>query len=189
MSPWTDFYDSRIASPQYLNYCAIKYRPFIEEVSKRVKNGDRVVEIGCGLATITRLLHTSFMAQRLKGGGMVGFHCYDKDPEMVHLARCGADFPVDLCDAELPTGCKPDIIHSHGLLEHLTDTAIRDIIAANRIDGARTAVHYVPSYKYEKPSFGDERLLTPNQWMAIAKPTNIVPFNEGYDLALIWEFD
>lgn len=72
--------------------------------------------------------------------------------------------------------------------DYRTHGAIREVVRGSELAGAHTSIHYVPSSKYEKPSFGDERLMTPAEWVAIAAPTSIVEFNDGYDLALIWEF-
>lgn len=181
---WTEFYKGRLLSLEYQQYCQDKYWPFIHEIMRRMKPGDRVVEVGCGLATMTRILVDA--TERARSG----FRCFDLSPEMVKYARINLHegFPVDVGDARLPTNSKPDIVHSHGMLEHLSDEDIRSVIQSHRDDGARAAVHYVPGIKYAKPSFGDERLMTMELWSDIAAPTRIMPFNEDYDYALIWEF-
>lgn len=51
---------------------------------------------------------------------------------------------------------------------------------------ARVQVHYVPGL-YEKPTFGDERLLPVQAWWEIAKPDQIITFNGGLDYALVFE--
>jgi hypothetical protein len=108
---------------------------------------------------------------------------------MVKLASINLyeGFPVEVGDARYPTGRLPDVIHSHGLLEHFSDEDIRKIIKASCNDGARVIVHYVPSDRYEQPSFGDERLMSAGQWHEIVAPHNIIEFNDGYDLALVWD--
>jgi hypothetical protein len=44
----------------------------------------------------------------------------------------------------------------------------------------------VPGEKYKEPSFGDERLLSIEKWMDL-NPTDIIEFNEGFDLILYWK--
>jgi SAM-dependent methyltransferase len=181
---WTDFYKGRLLDQGYRDYAYDRYLPFIKTICSHIKNGDRVIEIGCGLATITSLLYEKAFHK------WCGYRCYDICPEMVSLARINLEnrFPVDIGDARLHTGRYPDIVHSHGMLEHLSDEDIRKVIHAHKLDGARAAVHYVPSWKYENPSFGDERLLTAQKWKAICDPTRITEFNGGYDFILEWEF-
>ena len=153
-----------------------------------MKTGDRVIEVGCGLATITAILaeHTD----AVRNEKFIGYRCYDVSPDMVEYARQNLPegYPVELGDARMPTHRLPDIVHSHGLLEHFSDADIRKIIDAERRDGARSAIHYVPSHKYKTPSFGDERLMTAQQWEAICRPKYIVEFNDGYDYCLVWDF-
>jgi trans-aconitate methyltransferase len=183
-SAWAEFYKGRLLSKGYQDYARERYRPFLESIVSHIKEGDRVIEVGCGLATITLLL-----------AGMkrpwCGFRCFDLCPDMVGLARINlgeSKYPVDQGDATVPTNHKPDIVHSHGLLEHLDDDTIVRIIEAERADGARAAIHYVPGEKYEKPSFGDERLMSINDWQRICSPTKITTFNDEHDYTLEWVF-
>lgn len=180
---WTEFYKDRLLSVGYSQYAAKRYAPFLEAIISRIKPGDRVVEVGCGIATMTALLAETVSC-------FCGFRCYDVSPDMVQLSRLNLHegFPVDVGDARLPTGRYPDIVHSHGMLEHLSDDDIRSVIEAHRTDGARAAIHYVPGDKYETPSFGDERLMRLSDWQDIAIPTDSFTFNDGYDYVLVWDF-
>jgi SAM-dependent methyltransferase len=181
---WTEFYKGRLLDQGYRDYAFNRYMPFIDTIVSHIKEGDRVIEIGCGLATITSLI--SKMPER----PWAGFRCFDVCPEMVSLARINLEstYPVDIGDARLPTNRYPDVVHSHGMLEHFNDDDIRAVISANKADGARAAIHYVPGWKYEKPSFGDERLMTGQRWKKICSPTRITEFNSGYDFILEWDF-
>jgi hypothetical protein len=51
---------------------------------------------------------------------------------------------------------------------------------------AHTQVHYVPGL-YDKPTFGDERLMSVDAWWKICKPSQIITFNDGLDYALVFE--
>lgn len=184
MCAWLDFYKGRLLDAGYLEYAAKRYAPYLDAIRSRILSGDRVVEIGCGLATMTRLLVDS-----KPPNAMVGFRCYDISQDMVGYARMNLPegFPVEVGDARKPTGRLPDIVHSHGMLEHFSDDDIRSVIQASKDDGARVCVHYVPGAKYETPSFGDERLMTVAQWREISHPTDVVTFNNDFDYALIWK--
>lgn len=184
---WPEFYKGRLCSVSYRSYVSRRYAPFIQEIVRSIKSGDRVVEVGCGLATITSIL--SSMPQG-DGRPWCGFRCYDINPDMVEYARMNLRdvHPVEVGDARLPTGRLPDIVHSHGMLEHLSDEDIRAVVEAHRKDGARIAIHYVPGEKYETPSYGDERLMSLAEWHLIAAPTRSFTFNDDHDYVLIWEF-
>lgn len=187
MCAWTDFYEGRLLDSGYKEYVAERYGPFIQDIVSQMKSGDRVIEVGCGLGTITKIL------TEYAGRPFVGFRAFDLSPDMVHYARLnlrgkGHEYPVDVHDVRFPTRFKPDIVHSHGLLEHFNDEGVEAILAAHREDGARVAIHYVPGEKYEKPSFGDERLLPLAEWVKKFEPSWAFDFNEGYDYCLAWKF-
>lgn len=184
MPEWAEFYKGRLLSDGYRQYAAQRYAPFLDCIRQNLKRGDRVVEVGCGLATMTALL-----AENRTQRPWVGFRCFDINQDMVAYARQNLHegYPVDVGDARLPTHVKPDVVHSHGMLEHFSNDDIRKVIQAHRDDGARIAIHYVPGDKYETPSFGDERLLPVRAWQEIANPSAVLTFNDGYDYAMIWD--
>ena len=47
------------------------------------------------------------------------------------------------------------------------------------------SIHYVPLDKYEKPSFGDERLLPYKYWLDLVTPKCWMLFNDDHDLMFI----
>ncbi len=180
MSPWATFYEGR-ASMSYLLYARGRYRPFIDAITSRIKHDDTVLELGAGVGTITRALIGCGRRCRLWATDL------DKDQLLTMSARF-SDFPEVTVRRLDATSCIPvmaDVIHSHGLLEHFDDDTIRKVIDTYRGVG-RTQVHYVPGL-YEKPSFGDERLMSVQQWWAICKPSQIITFNGGLDYALVFE--
>lgn len=182
MTAWSDFYAARLG-PRYLRHVKIKYEPFIDLVARAIRKTDTVLEVGCGMGTVTRALLDRRVGQR--------HICVDDDRAMLGMAvfQAGAAPNVSTRQMDIRIGTpKADIIHGHGVLEHFDDADIRAIIAAHRAAGARLAVHYVPGDKYKTPSFGDERLLPVDRWRAIAKPDAIHVFNDGYDYALVWHF-
>lgn len=183
MTAWVDFYRGR-CNERYFGYFTRKYAPFIDAIVEHSRPSDDFLEVGCGTANTTRAL-----IERLTEADY-WYAATDIDLDMLTLAdRNRGDLAISFSQADardVPT-YPPDIVHSHGLLEHFDDKSIRQIITAAALGGARASIHYVPSAKYEKPSFGDERLMTAAEWYLIGEPSSIIEFNDGYDLALIWK--
>lgn len=192
MSKWSEFYKDRM-NRRYFQHFQQKYGPFLRLIENNIKKHDFLMELGCGIANTTKYLMS-------RGSPAFSFAISDRDLSMLALAKewcprakqyAGDITASCICPRYKDNGKEIghwNIFHSHGVLEHLPDWKIQRAIDQERLDGARIAIHYVPSAKYEKPSFGDERLMTPNQWYSICKPTEIMEFNNGYDLALIWRF-
>ena len=178
---WVTFYEGRVFNSDYLNYAEKRYLPFINKIRELIKPGDRVVEVGCGIATITKILSEFDV--------FTGYRCFDINPDMVELAVKNLEpknYPVEVGDCRQPIMCLPDVIHSHGLLEHFSDDEIRIILKQFAESGARASVHYVPGCRYEKPSFGDERLLPLETWLSF-EPNEALTFNDGHDYILVWK--
>jgi trans-aconitate methyltransferase len=183
MSRWSEFYRNRL-SEGYRDHFQRKYLPFVEFIEGLEEQDPiRILEEACGMGTLTRVLLD-------RGNVQAEFSASDLCPEMLAMASQNLLLPQaetvmlfwsDMLDARK----RADVIISHGSLEHFEDSCVRRIIASQR-SRAQHVVHYVPSYKYNKPSFGDERLLRPEDWMEIALPDEIVEFNAGFDLILYW---
>jgi SAM-dependent methyltransferase len=178
MSPWATFYEGREGA-SYLDYVKQRYEPFIAAISTRIRYDDTVLEIGAGTGTITRALQWR--------GRKARFCASDIDPEMVDRTKERlkefAAVSVYRENAFLG-GTRADVVHSHGMLEHFCDDNIRQVIDNYR--HAHTQVHYVPGL-YDKPTFGDERLMSVDAWWKICKPSQIITFNDGLDYALVFE--
>ena len=180
---WPDFYRGRLLSEGYLAYFEERYAPFLDHIRKALQPEDLVIEVGCGLATSTKLLMRSNVPY------FTSFRCYDHNPDMVQLAKqnVGVAAMVAQADARIPTYTRPDVVHSHGLLEHFSDTQIAWFLASQRLDGPRVSIHYVPGELHGTPSFGDERLLPLDYWVDTFAPTSWETFNDGRDYVLVWE--
>lgn len=197
MKTWHDFYLERM-NDNYRRHIERRYAPFIDKIITIAgkQNALYIAEMGCGAANVSRIIKKYYTT---------GIHMLvDKCPKMLDLAKQNMNgekdvffFTADITDGDLRKaldlpilGPPPriDLIHAHGVLEHFDNETIRKIIKL-QLEMSPIAIHYVPSSKYEKPSFGDERLMSPAQWDQIAKPTSIEFFNDGYDLILTWERD
>lgn len=177
MKPWIDIYKERLNN-QYYEYFCKQYAPFLEQLRKYHTGTNH--ELGCGMGNSTR--HLTFELNRNK------YYCYDLCPEMLGLAMKNIESDqvfyrnVDIRNLYLLT-YPPDLVHSHGVLEHFSDNDIKKILDIGMAD---TQVHYVPSDKWITPSRGDERLLSKQYWEDHFHPDEVIEFNQGKDLVLIW---
>jgi cyclopropane fatty-acyl-phospholipid synthase-like methyltransferase len=173
MKSWYEFYENRV-NESYSHYIAMQYFPFIEAIP--VEKGDSLLEVGCGIASITKLL-----AERNPNST---FLATDADVAMINLSYLNTrhlnNVFLGICLAEKVSG-NYTCVHSHGLLEHFKDDAIIKIVNnLRRISDIQ--VHYVPLIGHRKPSFGDERLYEKNYWEDLLDPSESFTFNEGKDL-------
>lgn len=187
-SEWYKFYEDRM-NMHYRKHISTRYGEFIDYIINSMpdkgKKPVHIHEAGCGAANISLALYNKLKEQK------TNFHISmsDKCPDMLELAHTnvpeGYKALIDMTKDSIPTA---DVVFSHGVLEHFADRDILNIVS-KQLQAASRVVHYVPSAKYKKPSFGDERLMTPEQWQEICNPTSIIEFNEGYDLILSWDLN
>lgn len=179
---WYSIYVSRLNN-EYLTHVGKKYKIFIDTIVSDIVSTHckTICEIGAGAANITRLISDKTYGCK--------FTVVDICPKMLELATINLKNATDkisyLCsDIRNHYGHRSDIVYSHGVLEHMSDKNINSTIDNWK---AKRSLHYVPSARYEKPSMGDERLMTPEQWYKICRPTDIIEFNNGYDLILVFD--
>lgn len=191
MQSWYDFYKNRM-NERYLKHLTRKYGFLVNSVAET--GYENYVEIGCGAGNITRLV-------RELQGSEANYILVDKCPKMLSLSlennqHYNCSFKILDVRSKHTNGFlytdgfndNETLVHSHGLLEHFSNDDILDIVStADSI--SKEQFHYVPSDKYDEPSFGDERLMSPKQWEAIlslqgALKCDIKEFNEGKDLLI-----
>lgn len=187
-SEWYNFYKDR-QNMIYKKHIETKYADFIDTIINNLPdNGKKPVHIheaGCGAANVSLAIYN-----KLKQQG-INFHISmsDKCKDMLELAHENVPeaykAQIDVLIEQPPHA---DVIFSHGLLEHFNDEDIVKLLT-NQLRQTNKVIHYVPSSKYKKPSFGDERLMTSEQWQKICNPTSIVEFNDGHDLILTWDIN
>ena len=189
MKSWYDIYVER-ASDSYRNYVREQYKPFLDILKNCCDKTTTSVELGCGAATISRIL--------MEDAEYKNIICIDEDWDMSSLAWRMVGYVDnvlvtrrDITSARLssyiPSSGKV-VFHSHGVLEHLSDEGIRNVTDQLKQHGV-PQIHYVPSDKWITPSRGDERLMTPADWNDICHPDNIVEFNDGKDLILLFNIN
>lgn len=134
-------------------------------------------EEGCGIGTISRAIMTSV--------GEKNVQLFDYDKDQVELTKKNLNISHVVQGNIFENHGKVDCIFSHGVIEHLSDNQIFDILNRQKAE-AKCVIHYVPTNGYKTPSFGDERLMSVDWWIKNFKPTQHFTFNENKDLALMW---
>ena len=185
MTSWYDFYKERMNN-RYLSRIKTKYEPFINRILD--SHAYHFLELGCGAGFITRALREKSRYRN--------FTLVDSCPKMLGLAM--ENNPSDKClflcadimkHHTIPNCDEYTVVHSHGVLEHFSDTGIEYTMSMAE-NYSPFQVHFVPGAKYEKPSRGDERLMTVDQWSKIVKNIDrienfdISTFNDGYDILI-----
>lgn len=202
MSKWYNYYKDRV-NDRYSKHINKKYAPFIE---KLVTTGRTLqvlglnpifIELGCGIGSITKAINNiddSFIHIMIDNdiqilelskqnvlADNIFRHCNDiLSPRLVTMLNGKLQ-----CFREMVNNNCTPIIHSHGVLEHFDDAMLNTFFKHfkhynDMADIEILHFHYVPSHKYDTPSFGDERLLTVDFWENISK-MKVHEFNEGYD--------
>lgn len=169
-STWFNYYHKRIGFG-YTKYAAKKYAAFISEI---LLLSGSITEDGCGIGTISKIL---------KSNGRT-VQSFDMLLDMVKLSQMNT---IQATQKNITIPVVSDIYTSHGVLEHLSDSIIHIILNIQSKLG-KHSVHYVPSNKYSNQSFGDERLMTASWWKETFSPDKVVEFNQGKDLALVWNW-
>jgi SAM-dependent methyltransferase len=202
---WYGHYTKRM-NDHYRNYMAEKYRQYFEVIVNKLPHTSKIAEFGCGTANVSRILQERYNHKKYH------YILVDIDINMLQLAsqnmsNCYGtsfelwqhDIRIDIMDRDKMWNTEDiGMIYSHGVLEHFSDKDISKIITA-QLKITKNLVHYVPSDKYVMPSMGNERLMSSKTWWTKFKEMHldkneletimlkdIVEFNDGYDLALIW---
>lgn len=159
MSIWSNFYQDRVNST-YQQYFEKKYGILLQMLN----DCKSVREEGIGIGSVSKYL----IKQGVKTSG------FDLCPDMLEL--CRMNNPTIDCwvgDIFTQQSERVDMVVTHGVLEHFTDTDIKKILDRYKWEN-QSSVHYVPLNGYEKPSFGDERLLSWEHWVYKFNPTRYV---------------
>lgn len=178
-SKWYWFYANRINSG-YQNYFEDRYKVMIDYIAN-LNDVNLIREEGVGIGSLTKALKKDLRTIRL-------FHGFDNDPFMIELCKKNSvgSFPVYMDNILEPkVKAAYDLALTHGVLEHFSDQDIMKVINRHN-DAKKRHIHYVPTNKYDTPSFGDERLLSPKYWLNLTKPKDYILFNNSYDLLLIF---
>lgn len=169
---WDDYYLTRVNSIRYEKYFSEKYSTLMSMILYHINpyvHDTIIIEEGCGIGSVTKQLlinrpHNNYILM-------------DRSKEMLQLAKNNLKeyskarvvFKqkniLDLLELD-PLKTEKKIVVTHGVLEHFSDSDI--ILITNTYSKLGiTQFHYVPTWGYSTPSFGDERLLSPDYWQNI----------------------
>lgn len=201
---WPEYYRDKINNKESENQFFVKYKMFLELIVKialQLKQEINIVEIGCGIGTVSKMLMQKF--PEMNDVRLFGRHgkyiLTDCDVFMLELAR--RNMPKDkmgneisLCRYNLLNDFKhpstsnfwniKDLIITHGVLEHFSKPEIEDFIDKLDNDSRVLAhIHYVPTSDYKTKSFGDENLWAISTWIKLVNPDIVV--KNGPDLYLV----
>ena len=176
MKTWLEFYQNKM-NKGYLNNLEDRYIFFINLLRKEITGKNNIAEFGCGISNITKLIINK----------RSNFTVIDNNNDMLRLSEINLDKNINymLGNITQRMNLKSDLIHSHGVLEHFSVNNIKKVIN-NQLKISNNLIHYVPSNKYSYKSFGDELLLSKEEWEELVNPDEIIEFNNGYDLILKW---
>lgn len=160
---WAKFYANVCGSRRLLEGSIMANEPFVAELARLVKAGDKVLEVGAG---------TGVLGWPLAQAG-VAVTCLDNDAEVLRMCEInakvlGADIKYVFGDAfELPFEAGSfNLAYSEGLLEHESDEDIHRLLA-EQLRVAPIVVVGVPLAGCKDIPFGNERWLSPGEWEEI----------------------
>lgn len=174
---WHKFYKDRINS-SYQDYFNKRYTAMISFIADNFERSTHILEEGVGIGSLANAL--------VGTKGFRDYYGFDNSPDMLNLCAMNTRGISLYLDDILHPGwpSKAKLVLTHGVLEHFEDYQIESIFDRYKQQKV-TSVHYVPLSKYEKPSFGDERLLSAEYWISLVRPSEYYYFNDGYDLLII----
>jgi len=157
---WHAMYENVHYSERLLIGNIMHHEPFVVEIARLVKPGDKILEVGSG---------TGVLAWPLAQAGVL-VTSLDNDKEILAMAEdncklLGANIELVFGDGfALPY---PDnsfkLAYSHGLLEHFSDEDIHRLIK-EQLRVAEVVVVGVPLKGCTGAAFGNERWLTVEEW-------------------------
>lgn len=198
---WVEYYKDKVNNKESEENFFIKYKEFLRLIVKTVstfKKRINLVEMGCGIGTVSKLLINKFpeMSDRRF---ISTYLLTDVDDNMLDLANKNLSGnllgdSVVYSKHDLTTGYIPDeyllfswakdVVVTHGVLEHFNQSEIKEFI--NTLDdniNVLAHIHYVPTSDYVTKSYGDENLWAMSTWIKLVEPDIIM--KNGPDLYLV----
>lgn len=166
---WPKYYRGRNCK-EYQDYFECEYERFFDLLESY--NAHFYFEAGCGISTVSKILK--------KRNPLCSTCGIDNNLGMLKIGSAGRIGNIlQKQDYDWVKYRKRVLIHSHGVLEHFCDDDIRKIISVQKSFN-KPMVHWVPTDAYEKPSFGDERLLSVQEWAKVLEPDDYYICGKGF---------
>jgi glycosyltransferase involved in cell wall biosynthesis/GT2 family glycosyltransferase/predicted SAM-dependent methyltransferase len=178
---WGDFYDKdtltknnvqdSVNSHKELFWTILGYKP------------KKIIETGCGTGEMAGWL--SWKDKLIEGKKLLDdtikeVIAIDIESKVIQIAKTNLhaiDGKVKLVQADAwKYEEKADLIFSQGLLEHFSDVELKNLID-HQLTQAPVLVHSVPNNNYGKKDYGNERLMTNDEWYKIFTGYNLHIYN------------
>lgn len=199
---WSSFYKDRVNNEEYFSYFCKRYNRFLLEILFNINGFSTICpnlilkEEGCGIGNITKALsNVDKSIVNYKDLKIDKIILSDLDNDMLRLCienlsniYNGGYFKnvPKIFNKENIFQDKffesDTVVVTHGVLEHFNDVDIYKILSTYNDRNVLFQAHYVPTNKYTTQSFGDERLLSVEEWVSLVKPTYYIVDNNGCDL-------
>lgn len=166
---WSKFYQRKFSLRDYLSDLSL-HSPLLEEILK--ENPKKILEVGIGTGSMSIFL--SYL-----GYNVIGI---DNDEEILERARelnekMNGRAKFVYCDAfklsEKFMKDEFDVVFSQGFFEHFNNKEIATLLK-EQLKVGRVSIFSVPSNFYPRKDFGNERLLSSDDWKKILKEFNIM---------------
>ena len=155
----------------YENYMKLYYIEYYINVIKDYWHGGRTLETGCGTGYCSMFM--SFLNAES--------YAFDNSEEVLdqiqkvnkHLKSNVQINKGDIFNENSYQNAPYDVIFHQGVLEHFTDTQIKEIIDL-QLKYCQYLIFSVPSILFPYKVFGDERLMSLEQWESLLDNYNII---------------
>jgi SAM-dependent methyltransferase len=167
MTTWENYLSDRTHNNLYVN--ALVYMPTIKIIRRIAREGDLLLEAGCGSGRSAMLM--SDMGYRVAA--------LDLSLKLLEPLSSGNSFFTNLQFVNADIGCIPftekafKISYSCGVLEHFDPPEIVAFIAEQK-RVAQFVLVDVPNHRCSEQSFGDERFYTDEKWNTMFKEAGLV---------------
>lgn len=164
MKSWTELYNKQVDEIFYLDNIA-NHKVFLNSILKEKPR--RTLEVGVGTGTFSIFLsHLGIEA-----------HALDSNPTIIEVAKRTANkFNVNVkfivgnafnLQESLEANFY-DVIFHQGLLEHFLDIDIVSLLR-QQLRLGKVVIFSVPTPEYGKQDLGNERLLSPFEWLDLLR--------------------
>lgn len=143
----------------------------------------KVIESGCGPATMSAFISKGDMEIEgtvINKSKIEQVIALDNDSGVLEVAKQNikelGGSNVTLLNADAFTSTEQaDVVFAQGMLEHWSNEKMRELVA-NQLRQAPVVIHSVPNNSYKRQDFGNERLLTDEQYYKVFEDFDVTVY-------------
>jgi glycosyltransferase involved in cell wall biosynthesis/predicted SAM-dependent methyltransferase len=143
---------------------------------------DRVIEDGCGTGAMSAYLSCprhNILGVRPSFNVISSVTMVDSSKQVLEVAFANVKAlnaqVTPVCGDALTLRQDADLIFSQGLLEHFSDAEMRALVV-NELRNAPVVIHSVPNSNYPKQDFGNERLLSDDDFYRVFEGLDVTAY-------------